>query len=181
MESTEQVHSHYWPGEGCIPISPQARRLGWEFEVYVTRSVWSRCITWTPDKKSNPDKRIFELLEAAWQGMGKALAAEPDCVFFKFKHWFWQHGRPKATKQVGFQFGTRLLLDPETEEPWILIFDPEYDNEEVLKRGEHAEDRGAETPAGELGLADDAEVDDGSPTAVRPPDDDPHIGAVEGS
>lgn len=159
MGSEEPVHSHYWPGDGCIPISPQARRVGWTYEVYVTRSVWSGCISWTPNKKSNPDKRIFELLESTWQGMGKALSEEGDRLMYRFKHWYWERGRPKARKQRMAKLGARLLLDPETEEPWILIFDPQRDGNEVLKHGEPTKDREDGSASGETEPADDTRLD----------------------
>lgn len=143
MENQEPIHSHYWPGGECIPITPQARRLGWEYDVYVTSQIWSRCITWTPDKKTNPDKRIFQILDSAWIGMGKALTTDPDRVMYTFKHWYWPLGRPKARKKVQITVGARLLLDPDTDKPWILLFHPLYDTPEVIRRGEpnkHRED-----------------------------------------
>lgn len=166
MEDQELVHSHYWPGEGCIPVTPQARRLGWAFPVYVTDVVWGECITWsqkdnTRKRSSNPDKRIFDILESAWQGMGKALTKEPDRVMYPFKHWYWQRGRPKATKQRKLRLGARLLLDPETEEPWVLIFDPQEDGMEVLKHGEPRTDRGNEADTGAPGASDGADMDIG--------------------
>ena len=141
MADSQQYHSHYWPGEGCIPITPQARQLGWTYDVYVTHSVWGRCITWTKGKNTNPDRRIFQLLESCWDGMGKALSSEPERVMYQFKHWYWRRNRPKAKKKVKGQFAARLLLHPQTEEPWILIFDPLRDNEGVLEHGEPEEHR----------------------------------------
>jgi hypothetical protein len=111
--------------------------------------VWSRSITWTKGKKTNPDKRIFELLDSAWKGMGKALAEEPERVAYPFKHWFWERDRPKAKKQAKAKFAARLLLDPDTEEPWILIFDPQRDNEGVLRHGEPEEHRNTDTGTAE--------------------------------
>ena len=153
MDSEESLHSHYWPGDGCIPITPQARRLGWAYDVYVTRDVWAHAITWTSKdngkkNKSNADQRIFELLEGCWKGMGAALAVAPDMVSFKFKFWYWQRHRPNAKKPIRGNFAARLLLDPETEEPWVLIFNPATDHEGVLKYGEHEEDRTNEGDAG---------------------------------
>lgn len=152
MESSEQGHSHYWPGEGLIPITPQAARYGYVFPVYVTDTVWKDSITWTPRSKvdTNADKRIYDLLASCYEGMGKALATEPDRVYYKFKHWFWPRLNKRATKPVKAVFGARLLLDPETEEPWLLIFNPDHDDGSVLKKGEPndtaTKHRGHESP-----------------------------------
>lgn len=162
MESTEQEHHHYWPGKGCIPVTPQASRYGYVFPVHVTHSVWSNCITWSPQKgkeEQNADRRIYDLLDSCYRGMGKALAADDDMVYFQFKHWFWDRLKPKAKKQTKAKYGARLLLDPETEEPWLLIFDPVSDGKEVLKHGEPREHREDVPDPGEVRLGDGPGVD----------------------
>ncbi len=152
MDSAEQEHHHYWPGEKTIPLTPQARRLGFAFEVYATHSVWGECITWTKGRNTNPDKRIFELLESCYEGLTKSMSTEAgDGVYFEFKHWFWDRARPKAKKQTKAKYGARLLLDPETEEPWLLIFCIDRDGKEVLKRGEPKEDRTDDSESGSKG------------------------------
>lgn len=164
MEDQEQIYSHYWPGEGCIPITPQAVRYGYVFPVYVTQAVWAPCITWTyttKRKEVNADLRIYALLESCYNGMGKALATEPDRVMYPFKHYFWERDRPKAKKMTKRRLGARLLLDPETEEPWLLIFDPEEDGEEVLKRGDTEENRGDVEPPGIVEPIDYTALDQG--------------------
>ena len=148
MGSEEPTHSHYWPGDGCIPITPQARRLGWTYPVYVTQSVWTYRVSWKQGKDTSTDKRIFDLLDSCWKGMGKALATEPERLSYSFKHWYWPKDRPKAKKQAKAQLAARLLLDPETEEPWILIFDPITDHDGVLKHGEPTEHREDDGSAG---------------------------------
>lgn len=164
MESSEQEHSHYWPGEGTIPITPQAVRFGYVFPVYVTKSVWRDVITWTPQKgkETSAEKRIYDLLDSCWKGMGKALTTEPDRVMYTFKHWFWDRKRPASKKPVKLKLAARLLLDPETEEPWLLIFNPDTDDKEVLKHGEHEENRTDEANPVESGETDGAGVDPGN-------------------
>lgn len=163
MESSEQEHSHYWPGADCIPITPQATRFGYVFPVYVTKSVWSDVITWTPQKgkETSAEKRIYDLLDSCWKGMGKALTSEPDRVMYTFKHWFWDRARPAAKKPAKMKFGARLLLDPETEEPWLLIFNPADDDKEVLKRGEPEENRTDESGDADPGVEPKPPVDTG--------------------
>lgn len=173
MEDQEQVHSHYWPGKDCIPITPQAVRFGYVFPVYVTRTVWHSCITWTQGRNQTADGRIYALLESAWHGMGKALTSEPDRVWYQFKHWFWNHKKPKAKKQAKLKLGARLLLDPETEEPWMLIFHP-GDNDGVLTYGEPEENREDDRVPGEEGQADGPEMDPG----VREAEDASEWGAT---
>jgi hypothetical protein len=83
--------------------------------------------------------------------MGKALSSEPERIMYTFKHWFWDRNKPKATKQERASFAARLLLDPETEEPWLLIFNPNVDGKEVLKHGQHYEHSQNENEAGGTG------------------------------
>ena len=182
MESVEQEHHHYWPGDGTIPITPQAVRFGYVFPVYVTNSCWAECITWTPRKgvDTSAEKRIYDLLDSCYKGMGKRLASEPDSVAYTFKHWFWDRLRPKAKKPTKAKYGARLLLDPETEEPWLLIFCPDRDGKEVLKYGEPETDRGNETPASELGLGDDASVADANAEEGVAGADDAFLWPAEG-
>ena len=96
--------------------------------------------------------------------MGKALATAPDRVMYSFKHWYWDRHRPASTKPIQGKFGARLLLNPETEEPWLLIFHPTDDDKEVLNRGEHDENRKHEADSGSEQHADGSEVDLGSKT-----------------
>lgn len=154
MENNQQIHHHYWPGEDLIPVTPQANQFGYVFPVYVTQTVWSLSIAWKQGKSTNADKRIFELLDSCWKGMGKALSSEPERIMYPFKHWYWQREKPKATKMTKVEFAARLLLDPETEEPWMLIFHPTVDGKEVLRHGEHNENGEDEATAGEAGSAD---------------------------
>lgn len=161
MANSEPFHNHYWPGENLVPITPQAQRFGYVFPVYVTRSVWSLSISWKQGKSTNPDKRITELLDSSWKGMGKALSSEPDRVMFPFKHWYWDRDRPKAKKQRKTEFAARLFLYPDTEEPWMLIFLPTVDGAEVLDYGEPGADREDEGETRELGRADGTTLDQG--------------------
>jgi hypothetical protein len=126
------VDSKFEPGEGCIPLTPQAKRLGWSFPVQVTHTVWSEAITWDRGKKTNPDQRIFELLESAWNGLQKALATDDSLMTYDFKHWFWERGRKRAKKQACRLFSARLLMDA-NEKPWMLIYEKHTDTKQVLQ------------------------------------------------
>ncbi len=132
----------FMPSDDLVPITPQARRVGFEFPVYVTQTIWNRCISWTGGPyrhNTSPDRRIFELLDACSTGLQKKLAGsdeEDGFVYFRFKHFFWDKGRKNAKKQASIKIGCRIFLDPEKQAPWILLFDPDYDYSNVLKKGE---------------------------------------------
>lgn len=170
MESSEFVHNHYWPGKDLVPISPQASRFGYAFPVYVTRTVWNLSIAWKQGKDTNPDKRIFELLDSCWKGMGKALSSEPDRIMYPFKHWYWERNRPKASKMARSTLAARLFLDPETEEPWMLVFHPQADGLEVVVYGEPKENTqndGVPADPRVSGVSGDGPEVDLGPEAVR--------------
>jgi hypothetical protein len=112
-------------------------------------------------REVSTDTRIMDLLHAAYVGMGKALTAEPDRVFYQFHHWFWNPRRPTAKKKAHAKYGARLLLDPETEEPWLLLFDPDNDGKEVLEHGEPEENRRNAGGAEPVQHTDGAAVDQG--------------------
>jgi hypothetical protein len=76
-------------------------------------------------------------------------------VSFGFKHWALRKDKPKS-KKAAVKLGGRLLLHPQTEEPWLLIFNPDYDDKSQLVKGEAPDGRDVEdgevTPgAGEAG------------------------------
>lgn len=170
MADSEFNHNHYWPGETLVPITPQASRFGYVFPVYVTRTVWNLSVAWKQGKNTNPDKRIYELLDSCWKGMGKALSSEPDRAMYSFKHWYWRRERPKATKQARTTFAARLFLHPETEEPWMLIFHPVTDDMRVVDYGEHETDReddGLSAEEEALGVSSDSPELDLGDEAVR--------------
>jgi len=139
----DKADHFYWP-EGLIPITPQARRVGFQFSVYVTKTIWSRACSWTGPApisiyKTSPDQRIFELLNSAHEGLQKRLAGsdeEDGFLYYRFKHFFWDKGRPKAKKKSSMKIGCRLFLHPDTQRPWMLFFDPDYDYESMLKKKE---------------------------------------------
>lgn len=166
MDSAGQAHHHYQPGEDCVPVTPQARTLGYPFPVYITKNVWSECVSWPGGRNTSPDRRIYETVSSAYEGMLKRLSVDDQMVQYEFKHWYWSKSRPKAKKPRKITLGARLLIDFETDEPWMLIFDPEFDDDRVVVRGEpkdgepeeHREDGGA--LAGE-GLRDRAGLDQG--------------------
>lgn len=140
-------HSFYWPSSDLIPVTPQARTLGFEYPIYVTKAIWHKAISWSaqePSKrKTNTDKRIYQLLEACSAGLQKRLAADPNdtegFVYFRFKHFYWERGRDNAKKKVKIKIGCRILLDPDSSAPWMLILDPDYDYAIELKKGPTAD------------------------------------------
>ncbi len=143
MTEPEKEEHSYYPHEKLIPITPQARRAGFICPAYVTPTIWKRACSWSGGqsrRQTNPDKRIFELLRSASDGLNKRLAGDPDdeegFLYYRFKHFFWDRGRPTAKKMSSMKIGCRLFLNPETGKPWALLFDPDYDYENVLKKGE---------------------------------------------
>jgi len=140
MADAERKDSYYHPGG--IPVTPQARRFGYEFPVYVSKHVWGvACIAeGIPSKHgTNLDKRIWHLLEYCYEGMAKKLATSDDFLYYEFKLKFWDRKRPKAKKQTKAKFGARLMLDPSTDGPWLYIFDPLVDTIDTLEPGEAPE------------------------------------------
>ena len=150
--TNDSEHNHYWPTE-LIPVTPQARRYGYVMDVYVTSLVWRDMCVWSENLKvTHTDKRLYELLEACYHGLGKALSVNDDMVAFTFDHWYMKKNKPKAKKRGHTKLGARLLLHPETGEPWLLLFDPVYDFANQLKRGDPPDDSSSDgtNPAVEL-------------------------------
>lgn len=141
--SETSEHHHYWP-DGLVPITPQARQYGFVMDVYVTPHLWRTTCTWTEGHGKNTDYRLLELIQSCYGGMAKALSTCDDMVSYTFKHWYSRRDRPKAKKKIRMKVGARLLLHPETEEPWLLLFDPDYDFKDQLKKGEAPDDTAGE-------------------------------------
>lgn len=164
MESGEQ-HHHYWPGECTIPLTPQALRYGFKFKVYCTHAVWGDAVTWTTHKKHkevSSETRIYDLLHACYSGLQSKLATADDFVYFEFKHWCLNRHRPEAKKKRKMILGARLFLDPDNNEPWLLIFEPGIDAlEEVANRGEPKEHPDFDGRAEEASDSDNAGLDIG--------------------
>lgn len=135
QEHTSGEHHHYWP-DGLIPVTPQARRYGYVFDVYVTPFVWKTMCVWTEGRSISTDKRLWALLDSAYRGLSAALSVHDDFLSFTFWHWYNKKNKPGAKKKAKIKLGARLLLHPETEEPWLLFFDPQYDFKDQLKKGE---------------------------------------------
>jgi len=136
MEDREQ-HAHYHPNG--VPITPQARRFGYEFPVYVSRAVWSAfCMnSGLPSRHMETlEGRIQKLLAYCYEGMAKKLTQTDDFVFYYFKIWYWSRTKPKAKKQARARLGARLFLDPSTNAPWMYIFHPNVDSIDMLEPGE---------------------------------------------
>jgi hypothetical protein len=104
------------------------------------------CVWFENLKVTNTDKRVYELLESCFHGLSKAIVAQNDMVAFTFPHWYVQRDKPKAKKRRKVKLGARLLLHPETEEPWLLLFDPEFDFKDQLKEGKPDGNREIATP-----------------------------------
>jgi len=131
-ESTE--HNHYYPAG--IPVTPQARRFGYPMDVYVTKGVWKNNCVWPGySAATSTDRRLHDLLSSCFEGIGKGLATSPDMVSFTFKHWSLRKDKPKS-KAKKTKLGGRLLLHPDTGNPWLLIFNPEFDDKSELEKGD---------------------------------------------
>lgn len=134
MADAERENSHYHPSG--IPLTPQARRLGFVFPVYISRAMWRVTCSMGEIKSkrcTSTDRRINELLVACHEGMLKRMAVSDDFVFYKFKHWHWSAHEPERSKKTKTTLGARLLIDPSTEEPWMYIFDPYVDHIDALE------------------------------------------------
>lgn len=135
MADTEREDSCYEPAG--VPVTPQARRLGYEFSVYVSNLVWAKCCIYSGASKfeTTLDKRIFELIASCYQGMIKRLSVDDTFVFYKFKHFYWDRYASAFTKKKHkVKLGARLFLDS-SGVPWLYIFDLERDKIESLKKG----------------------------------------------
>jgi hypothetical protein len=159
MADAEREDSYYNPGG--VPITPQARRFGYEFPVYVSEGVWRDvCVPQGIASRhaQNLEQRIWHLLQYCYEGMTKKLATEDDFLQYFFKIWYWPRYRPDARKKARARLGARLFLDPSTEGPWLYIFNPRVDDIDALTRGEPDEQ------SGETGEAADAisQISEGS-------------------
>ena len=141
MADAEREDSYYHPGG--VPITPQARRFGYEFPVYVSDSVWAAfCIAngIASRHQQNLEQRIWHLLQHCYEGMAKKLATEDDFIQYFFKVWYWRRDKPNAKKQARARLGARLFLDPSTGGPWLYIFAPNVDSIDTLEQGTAPDD-----------------------------------------
>lgn len=146
MDDSQQEDAYYYP-DG-VPVTPQAKRLGYEFPVYVSKTVWSENCSWGHGRETSTDKRIFELLTASWEGMMKRLAVSDDFVQYFFKIWYWNKSDAKTKKKKRrARLGARLFLNPDTGGPWLYIFSTSVDTIDTLKQGEPYE-HGTDTDLG---------------------------------
>lgn len=137
MADSERENSYYHPAG--VPITPQARRFGYEFPVWVSDIVWSTVCTTAgiPSKHGTSlEQRIWHLLQYCYEGMAKKLATSDDFLYYEFKVHYWSRNRPKAKKMQHWKLGARLLLDPSTDGPWMYIFAPNVDTINVLTPGD---------------------------------------------
>lgn len=132
----DRAPEHYYYPDGLVPVTPQARRFGYTMNVYVTQRVWKDACVWSAGRGTHTDQRLHELLQSCFQGLGKALAKQDDMLYFQFKHWYKDRARPRAKKSVKIKLGARLMLHPDSGEPWLLLFHPTYDFANQLEKGE---------------------------------------------
>lgn len=136
MDSSELQDSCYKPSG--VPVTPQARRLGYEFPVYVSDVVFAEACRWNGLSRfdTSLDRRIFELLQYTYEGMLKKLTQRDDFLYYPFKVWFWdRHANAKTKKKRRARYGARLFVQ-EDGSPWMYIFDPKFDAIELLEKGE---------------------------------------------
>ncbi len=137
MAYTGQREDSYYNPAG-VPITPQARRFGYEFPVYVSSIVWSKvCIAQgIPSKHAaSLEQRIWHLLQYCYEGMAKKMAADEGFLYYEFKAFYWDRSRPNAKKKQRWKLGARLFLDASTDGPWLYIFAPNVDSIDALERG----------------------------------------------
>lgn len=156
-------NNYYYP-DGMMPVTPQARQYGYPMDVYVTQKVWDNYCVWPGGYGISTEARLIALLNSCFIGLGKALSVADDMLSFKFKHFFVDAGRPRAKKKAKARLGARLLLHPDTSEPWLLLFNPNYDDTSQLKQGEAPdgateEDRSTGGDSGKDGDSDGAGLD----------------------
>lgn len=152
MADAELQDSCYLPSG--VPVTPQARRLGYEFPVYVSDRVFNEACRWSGLSRfqTSLDRRIFELLQHAYEGMLKKLTQTDDFLYYPFKCWYWdRHAGPKTKKKRRARYGARLFVN-EDGMPWMYIFDLKHDRIENLEKAELNEDVESDSsadPAGE--------------------------------
>lgn len=137
MADPERDDSYYHPAG--VPVTPQARKFGYEFPVYVSKNVWATCCiaTGIPSSRGTTlDRRVHELLQYCYEGMIKKLATQDDFLWYPFKIWFWSRNRPNSKKKQRLRLAARLFLDPSMEGPWLYIFAENVDSIDALEKGE---------------------------------------------
>ena len=136
MADSEREDSYYHPSG--IPVTPQARRIGYFFPVHVSKTVWDKaCLAkGVPSRhRVTQDGRIRHLLNQCYAGMLSKLATADDFLYYEFKAFYWSRDRPWAKKEQRWKLGARLFMDPSTGEPWLYIFAPNVDTIDTLKAG----------------------------------------------
>ena len=136
MDRSELQDNCYKPAG--VPVTPQARRLGYEFPVYVSDVVFNTACRWNGISRfeTNVDRRIYELMQYAYEGMLKKLTQQDDFLYYPFKVWFWDRdANAKTKKKRRRRYGARLFVQ-EDGSPWMYIFDPRADRIERLEKGE---------------------------------------------
>ena len=137
MADSEREDSYYIPAG--VPITPQARRFGYEFPVYVSHLVWGKvCLSGDIPQKhgASLEQRIWRLLQYCYDGMSKKLATSDDFLSYEFKVHYWSRERVNAKKMVKWKLGARLMLDPSTDTPWLYISAPNVDSIDVLEKAQ---------------------------------------------
>ncbi len=170
MDSPE-LQDHCYKPSG-VPVTPQARRLGYEFPVYVSDPVFSEACRWNGISRfeTSVDRRIYELIQYAYEGMLKKLSQQDDFLYYPFKCWFWDRDANAETKKKRRRrFGARLFVQ-EDGTPWMYIFDPRTDRIEALEKGDLSDEMEQVNGAGVAGEPDSAggHVHDSVDTAGEP-------------
>jgi hypothetical protein len=125
-----------------VPVTPQARKLGYEFPVFVSQVVWAEACLWNGAGRfeTSVDRRIIELIQACYEGMLKKLTQTDAFLFYYFKHWIWKrYAGAETKKKKRVRYGARLFID-EDGMPWLYIFNPKRDDGHELTKGELRED-----------------------------------------
>ena len=121
-----------------VPITPQARKLGYEFPVFVSNIAWQEACLWNGASRfeTSVDRRIIELVQACYEGMLKKLTQHDSFLYYTFKMWIWGRYANAATrKKQRVRYGARLFID-EDGAPWLYIFNPKRDDGMELIKGE---------------------------------------------
>jgi hypothetical protein len=116
--------------------------MGYEFPVHVSNVVWQEACLWNGSSclQTSVDKRIYELVQACYEGMLKKLTQHDGFLFYTFKHWAYKRRATRdSRKKRRLRYGARLFVD-ETGAPWLYIFDPKRDKIEALEKGTLQED-----------------------------------------
>ena len=111
--------------DGALSLTPQARQLGFDFDVYCTQAVWNTAIS---HPKVTADQRIFGLLFSLAYAIGQAMSNDnADLAVLDFEH-YRALKDPAKKKERPVALKASLYREPAKGITWILILDPRVDN-----------------------------------------------------